>query len=224
MMGGMGAILGIPEVQVELKLDEAQKQALRTMREEMMKNMADGRGPGGPGPGGRGPGGGGGGRGTPPSEEQMAEMRAKMKQMRLEIETKIADILDPDQNSRLLGLMIQREGGRSLTSSILTSALELSSDQLATLDSAESTSMREMAMARRSAMAGGAEGGWIKIREQMETMNKKLEASLLTVLTPEQRNEFDTLKGEKFEFPEGGPGGGRGGRPDGRGKRPDSSQ
>jgi len=240
MMGGMASIVGIPEVQAELKLDDGQKESLKTMRDEIMKKMAEGRGPGG---GGFGGGGFGGGRfggegpsGTPPTpaqiaerQTQMAAMQAQMKKTRMELESKISDILDPDQNSRVLGLMIQREGGRALTSKILTGALELSSEQLAALESAEETISKERASAMQEAMSGGGGGGggWMKMRELMEAMNKKFEELLLAVLTPEQRTQFDSLKGEKFDFPEppaggfGGPGG-RGDRPGGRGERPGS--
>jgi plasmid maintenance system antidote protein VapI len=199
-----------------------------------------GRPEGGRPEGGRpgGFGGGPGGPGGPPSAEQMKEMMDRMKKMRAEIEGKVSEILDPDQNSRILGLLIQRDGGRALTSSVLATALELTPEQLAKLDEVQIANMQETAKTMQQAMGGGPDG-WTKIREQMDSIGKKSEESMLAVLTSEQRTQFDSMKGEKFEFPERGPGPGFGGpggpggpgfggrgerggdRPGGRGERPE---
>lgn len=253
---GIASLIGMDEVRKELKLDEEQMKSLATMRDSMRDSMGGGRGPGGPGgPEGRGPrpeggrperggpGGFGGGPGGPPSAEQMKEMTDRMKKMRAEIEGKVSDILDPDQNSRILGLLIQRDGGRALTSPVLAAALELTPEQLTKLDEVQATNMQETMDAVRKAMGGGGGGGG-QVREQMEAMGKKAGESMLEVLTSEQRTQFDSMKGEKFEFPErapgfggpggpggpgfggpGGPGGGRGDRggdrPSGRAERPE---
>jgi len=246
MMGGMGGSMGIvslfgmEEVQKELKLDEEQIKSLKAMRE----SMGGGRGPGGPEGRGRapeggrpevrgdrvGPGGFGGGFGGPPTVEQMREMADRGKKMRAEIEGKVSEVLDPDQNSRILGLLIQRDGGRALTSSLLVAALELTPEQLTKLDDIQIANMQEAQKTMQAVMGGGRDG-WSKVREQMEAIGKKADESMLALLTSEQRTQFDSMKGEKFEFPErgpgfGGPGGDRGrdrggDRPSGRAERPD---
>jgi len=247
--GGMGGSMGIAsliqmkEVRTELKMDEDQVKSLEAIRE----SMGGGRGPGGQGgagsPGGGrpeggrpdrgdGPGGFGGGAGGPPSAAQMKEMSDRMKKMRTEVEGKVSDVLDPDQNSRILGLLIQHDGGRALTSSLLAAALEMTPEQLTKLDDVQIANMQEAQKTMQEVMAGGRDG-WTKVREQMEAMKKKSEESMLAILTSDQRTQFDSMKGEKFEFPErgpgfGGPGGGPGGdrgrggdRPGGRTERPE---
>jgi len=243
MGGGVGGSMGIAslvqmkEVRTELKMDEDQVKSLEAIRE----SMGGGRGPGGPSgagsPGGGrpeggrpdrggGPGGFGGGTGGPPSAAQMKEMSDRMKKMRTEVEGKVSDVLDPDQNSRILGLLIQHDGGRALTSSLLAAALEMTPEQLTKLDDVQIANMQEAQKTMQEVMAGGRDG-WTKVREQMEAMKKKSEESMLAILTSDQRSQFDSMKGEKFEFPERGPGGvggdrGRGGdRPGGRGERPE---
>jgi len=166
----------------------------------------------------------------------MREMADRGKKMRAEIEGKVSEILDPDQNSRILGLLIQRDGGRALTSSVLAAALELTPEQLTKLDDIQIANMQEAQKTMQAVMGGGRDG-WSKVREQMEAIGKKADESMLALLTSEQRTQFDSMKGEKFEFPErgpgfggpgfggpgfGGPGGDRGGdRPSGRAERPD---
>jgi len=223
------------EVRTELNLDEDQVKSLEAMRE----SMGGGRSPGGPEGRGRAPEGGrpevrgdrGGPSGFsgPPTVEQMKEMADRGKKMRVEIEGKVSEILDPDQNSRILGLLIQRDGGRALTSSLLAAALEMTPEQLTKLDDIQIANMQEAQKTMQAVMGGGRDG-WSKVREQMETMGKKAEESMLAILTSEQRTQFDSMKGEKFEFPErgpgfggpGGPGGDRGGnRPGGRTERPE---
>jgi len=243
MGGGVGGSMGIAslvqmkEVRTELKMDEDQVKSLEAIRE----SMGGGRGPSGAGsPGGGRPEGGRpegrgdrGGPGGPPSVEQMKEMADRGKKMRAEIEGKVSEILDPDQNSRILGLLIQRDSGRALASSVLAAALELTPEQLTKLDDVQIANMQAAQKTMQEAMAGGRDG-WTKVREQMEAMKKKSEESMLAVLTSEQRSQFDSMKGEKFEFPErgpgfggpGGPGGDRGrdrggDRPGGRTERPD---
>ena len=236
MGGGVGGSMGIAslvqmkEVRTELKMDEDQVKSLEAIRE----SMGGGRGPSGAGsPGGGRPEGRGdrGGPGGPPSVEQMKEMADRGKKMRAEIEGKVSDVLDPDQNSRILGLLIQHDGGRALTSSVLAAALELTPEQLTKLDDVQIANMQEAQKTMQEVMAGGRDG-WTKVREQMEAMKKKSEESMKAILTSDQRTQFDSMKGEKFEFPErgpgfggpGGPGGdrGRGGdRPGGRTERPE---
>jgi hypothetical protein len=249
MGGSMGivSLVGMEEVRKELKLDEEQMKSLQAMRE----SMGGGRGPGGPEGRGRAPEGGRpevrgdrggpGGFSGPPTVEQMKEMADRGKKMRAEIEGKVSEVLDPDQNSRILGLLIQRDGGRALTSSLLVAALELTPEQLTKLDDIQIANMQEAQKTMQAVMGGGRDG-WSKVREQMEAMGKKADESMLAILTSEQRTQFDSMKGEKFEFPErgpgfggpgfGGPGGDRGrdgerggdrggDRPSGRAERPD---
>ncbi len=71
---------------------------------------------------------------------------------------------------------------------------------------------------------GGGQFDFAGMRTKMEEMRKKSEERLASVLTKDQKDKLEAMKGAKFEFPQpsfgggrGGPGGpGGGGRPGGR--------
>jgi LTXXQ motif family protein len=165
-----------------------------------------------------------------------------MAEMSKNFEKSLETILDPDQQDRLIGLMLQRSGVRAATSSEMVAAsLEITDEQKTKFTEAEKLNGEEMAkamegMGGRGPRGGGDAGGQEqtdeertaqreKFMKKMEEMNKAAEERLLAVLTAEQKSKMESLKGEKFSFPEqqfggfggGGPGGG--GRP-GRGNRP----
>jgi hypothetical protein len=50
-----------------------------------------------------------------------------------------------------------------------------------------------------------------KAREQFRKLREEAEAKVLAVLTSEQKEQFESLKGDSFEMPEGGVGFRRGG-------------
>jgi hypothetical protein len=154
-------------------------------------------------------------------------MMARAAEARNKAESELmSTILDPDQGDRILGLLIQKEDGNSLSSNVLADALGLSPDQKQKIKSVAESNSAERMKLMESAMRGG--GGFSQeLRDQMDGLSKKLNSDLIAVMTAEQKAKFDSMKGDKFTFPEqqgfGGPGGGdrtRGGRPGGEGGRP----
>lgn len=109
---GLGSLLSMSEVQKELKVDGDQIKELETLQKETQEEVAKIFPPpdrnAQPGQRG-GPGGGGGpGRfGADPAK--MAELTA----VQNKAEDKLADILDPAQMKRLMGLLVQRDGIRN---------------------------------------------------------------------------------------------------------------
>lgn len=209
--GGMASLLGITEVRKELDMDEESikdyEAASKEMRDEMMSSFGGGRGNGG-----------GGGGGTPPD---MTKMRENMALMQGKIETKLADILNPKQFDRLIGLYIQRDGTRTLSSKIISTKLEITEEQKAKIAEIEKAAAEEMGTmfggGRGGAGGGGAGGaGFADMREKMDKMRKESEEKTNGVLTAAQKAKMEELKGAKFEFPapqpRGGGAGGRGGR------------
>jgi len=220
------------EVQKELALDDSQKKELEAAGERIrasFSGMAPTGGGGRPDRGGGtesggksdrgGPQGGGGGRpdrgaGGAPSEEQMKEfqaMAAKLAEARNKVEGEVMLILDPIQQDRILGLLIQAEDGRSLISSqALAEVLGIDANQKERLKSVTDKSTNEMRETFTKAREAG--GGLSDMQEQMQALGKKVNAELLAVMTSDQKSKYEALKGEKFTFPEsrgfGGPGGG----------------
>jgi len=159
---------------------------------------------------------------------QFKEAMARAAEARIKAEEEImTTILDPDQGDRVLGLLIQKEDGQSLSSNVLADALGLSPEQKQQIKTVSDNNSTERMKMMESAMRGG--GGFSQeLRDQMEGLSKKMNTDLFAVMIPDQKAKFESMKGEKFTFPEqrgfgGGPGGGdrtRGGPPGGEGGRP----
>ncbi|MFN5468130.1 MAG: Spy/CpxP family protein refolding chaperone [Pirellulaceae bacterium] len=226
MMGGGGllGLLRMDEVQKELKLDEEQTKQIQSQMEKLQEKM----------------------QGMRPdfgnfremTEEQRAEMQKKMEEMGKQMaeaakaaEAEIDNILDPDQQDRLLGLMMQRDGVRSVMGSEkVAEALGVTAEQKEKLQAAEREAMEEMRSAFGGGRgpggpggrgqggpggpggapgAGGAPGGPggpggfdpEAMRKRFEEFRKKSDERLQAILTDAQRQKMDEMKGEKFEFP-----------------------
>ena len=246
--GGSSGIMGLlrmEEVQKELNVSEDQKKELTALTDRLRESFGSNRGPGGTtGGGGRPDSGrpdsgrpdsgrpdsgrpdGGGRQGGQFSPEQMKEMMAKMAEFRDKAESEVMSaILDPEQGDRILGLLIQNEDGRALTSKPVADVVGLTSDQKQQLVTiSEKFSAERMKMMQTAFQGGG--GPSQEMRDQMEAHSTKMNSELLAVMSPEQKAKFESMKGAKFTFPEprgfGGPGGGDRGRggPSGEGGRP----
>ncbi len=223
--GGVMGLLRIEEVQKELKLTDEQKKTITdegTKMGEAMREMFRDFRPGG--------------EMTDETRKKMEDGQKKMAEMSKNFEKSLETILDPDQQDRLIGLMLQRSGVRAATSSEMVAAsLEITEEQKTKFAEAEKLNGEEMTkamegMGGRGQRGGGDAGGqqqtdeeraamFDKFRKKMEEMNKVAEERLLAVLTDEQKSKMESLKGEKFTFPEPQFGPGGGGRP-GRGNRP----
>lgn len=213
MMGGMGggggvlSLLRMEEVRKELQIDESQTKKLEeistALREAMprldfagLRDLSDEE-----------------------RTKKMEEFQKGMAEATKKQEAKLDDILDPDQSSRLMGLLVQRENVRAVLSyDKVAAAITLTDEQktkLTTIDRESRNAMRP----RGAGGAGGERPDFTQIREQMEKARKETEEKMSAVLTDAQKKKLEELKGAKFEFPErgfGGPGGGQGpggGRP-----------
>jgi hypothetical protein len=222
--GGLLALLRMDEVQAELKLNDDAKKQLTELGESLRSKMDTG----------------GFANFRDMNDEErakaMREMREKTQTVMNEAEDQIALILDPSQMDRLIGLLFQQSGPRSLTSSkTAAEALKITDDQKKQLTSVQEKMLEEMRANRPAGGPGGGGGAGRQfdpnaMRERMNEMNKATDEKLMAVLTAEQKNTMEKMKGEKFTFPEprfgafggpGGPGGGQGRRPGGG--RPDNN-
>ncbi|MDZ4850903.1 MAG: hypothetical protein SGI77_16580 [Pirellulaceae bacterium] len=231
--GGITSLIRMDEVQTELKLSDEQKKELTAISDRIRQSFSGGGPPGGGPPGGGRPDGGrpdggrpdggrpdaGGGRperGAGSTEQNMKEFQeraAKQVEARDKAEVEIMNILDPDQQDRILGLLIQSEDGRSLQSPSLTDALTLAPDQKAKIKTVSDKLSSDRYALMQKAFGGGQGGPPTGVMEEMEALGKKSNTDLLAVMNAEQKAKFEAMKGEKFTFPEsrgfgGGPGGG----------------
>jgi Spy/CpxP family protein refolding chaperone len=206
--GGMLGLLQLDKVQEELELLPDQKEALG----KIAQNRPRPERPEGIDFGDR-------------SEENRAkveEFMEKMRKQREEFETKavaqLEEVLFPEQMERLKQIEIQVAGVRALTQKNVAEELKLSESQQKELREVAENVGREMMGKMRELFQSGQREG---IREKMEAARKESEEKLLSVLTTEQKNQFEAMKGDPFEMPEFGRGGfgrGRGGDGDrGRG-------
>lgn len=206
--GSLASLLSIPQVEQELKLDEAQKEEIATARRANAEEMGSifGRpGQGGPGQdqGGRGR----GGRGAMSDEN-----RQKLEALATKFDEKISEILDPDQFRRLLGIYAQSNTINGLTHNLVAKEIGLSDAQVADIKKVQ----EELGAKLREVMTGGADFRSEETRNKMRAATEEISNKAVAVLSDEQKQKYEELKGAKFDLPQGGFGGGGFG---GRGER-----
>jgi Spy/CpxP family protein refolding chaperone len=136
-------------------------------------------------------------------EKKLAELREASQKRSAEAKAKLEKALLPQQVKRLKELAVQSQGLRALTTAEVQAELKLSDmqkEQIAAAYEKSGEKMRELFQG-----AGENREG---LREKMETLRKETDESVLSALTAEQKAQFETLKGEAFEFPERQRGGG----------------
>lgn len=203
-------LLRIPQVQTELGLSDEQKTKLRELGES-----------------------------SRPSREQYAALRelpeeernkkfAEMREKRQEAEKKLFGILNAEQGTRLKQILLQARGLRALADKEVAKELGLSEEQSAKI---------------REIMSAGSDRGssfqalrdlpeeerrkkFAEMRAQGEKQRQEAEKKVLAVLTDEQKQKLEKMKGKKFELPSRGsrnrPGGERGDRSGRERKKKDS--
>lgn len=140
-------------------------------------------------------------------EEQRAEIPSLMKMMTeksKELQAKVDKVLNAKQLTRLRELSVQRREGEALEDDEVAEALKLSSEQkkkIVALREETDEKQQELIKSITSGEGGGDRGA---LREKIMGLRKELGDKTLAVLTPEQRESFEKMKGAKFEFPRGG--------------------
>ncbi len=204
--GGMQAstaLLAIPEVQVELSLNDDQKKQIRELDDKVrqerqgafnFQELRDLK--------------------EEERQKKMDEFRKKNEEVNKSTIEQIGKILDANQNERLQQLRLQREGVAAIATANIAEKLELSQEQKDKISKIQVDARQNSPFGRGG--AGGAQpsdeerrAAFEKFREAREKQN----ADLLAVLTADQKANWEKLQGKKFDFPQGGgfggPGGGR---------------
>jgi hypothetical protein len=138
-------------------------------------------------------------------EEQKAEIPSLMKMMTekgKELQAKVDKVLNAKQLTRLKELSIQRREAEAFEDEEVAGALKLSDEQKKKLIAIRQEGEDKQQEFIKAATSGEGDRG--AIREKMMSMRKELGEKALAVLTPEQLQAFEKMKGAKFEFPRGG--------------------
>lgn len=159
------------------------------------------------------------------SEEERQEFFAKMQKQREEqnvkMQEQLEEILLPDQFDRLQEIAVQVLDVNALTVKEVTEELKMSESQSEELKEVQTKLRDEMRAKMGEIFQGGGGGDRDAMREKFAQLREENNKKVLDVLTSEQRSDFEKMKGEKFEIPEGAMrnmfGGGRGGRGGGPG-------
>jgi Spy/CpxP family protein refolding chaperone len=166
------------------------------------------------------------------------EIRAKMQETQKANREKINGILLPHQAERLKGITLQVRGGAALEEPDIAADLKITDEQKQKFTSAREAQREKMSALFQQGGGGGNnndEAARTAMREKFENLRKENDNELFAILTSEQRDQVEKMKGDKFEYDRsqfgrgpGGPGGpgGQGGqrfggrRPGGDGNNP----
>lgn len=211
-------LLGLPEVQKELDLMEDQIAKLKSVddayRQKRQKEFGDLRG-------------------LPEDQRRakFAELMEKRKAWNEQAIKEVQEILLPPQFDRLHEISIQVRGISALADPKVQDELGLSEQQKTKLkelrDSVE-TQMRAMFEGMRGLSDEQRRTRMNEGREKMEKLRKDVQDQTVAILSAEQRDKFEQMKGKKIDVqmprgfggpPGGGPGGPGG--PRNRGDRDD---
>jgi hypothetical protein len=190
----LAGLLGMPEVQAELKLSEKQKEAVTAANADLQKASQaafsgfDPR------------------RMGEMSEEErtkaFTEARTKSEEANKRADEIFRTTLSKEQTARLDQLRLQREGATAILKPETTAALKLSDQQIKQITEVQARSFAGMGPA---------------------VVSPQAQADLLALLSPEQRKQWAEMTGDEFKFPAPpanagrGPGGGPGFGPPGFG-------
>ncbi len=206
MMGGGLSLLGIPEVQKELKMTPEQIEKAKTkqadMRQVMMEIFQQA----------------GDFRQLSPEDRQKVTEKMQAAQKKA-----IGEVLNADQQKRMNQLELQQQGTRAFGRKEVAESLKITDEQKEQLQKVQEAQQ----VAMREAMQGidfqnMTDEDRTKMRTTMEANQKATTEKSMAVLTEEQKKKWKEMTGEPFKFPPMGPGGFGG--PGGGQRRPRNQQ
>jgi len=191
-------LLRMDEVKAELQISPDQEEALTKLAEQ--------------------------GRGERPegvdfrnmSEEErnafFAKMQKEQQERNKKMKEQLEEVLLPDQMDRLNEIALQVRGVQALSDEKVAADLKITAEQKKRLEEVrEELQQKSRDQMRELFTSGDRE----KMREAFAKIRQDMEDGILGVLSSEQQKEFEKMKGEKFDMPEGAGRGGFGGGPRG---------
>jgi len=113
------------------------------------------------------------------------------------LQTRLTNILDATQLARVGELSLQRRGVEALDDEKVAKALKLTADQTKQLAAIQDDAAGKREEIMKEIFGGDRD----ELRRKMQALRKELGDKASAVLTTEQREQFDQMKGAKFEFP-----------------------
>lgn len=171
------------------------------------------------------------------SDEERQKLRAERQKKMAELigktEKQLAGMLKKEQSKRLDEIELQQQGVDGLAGEYAIKALKLSKETVEKIKAA----IQDRNQKQMEAMAGMRRGGggfnreaFQEIREKNEKTRAETEKAILALLTKEQKEALEKLKGKPFELDRramfrgrGGRGGGAGGGAGGGRRRPQAN-
>lgn len=196
-------LLRVEKVQEEINLTEEQQEEVRAARQELREDR-EGQG-------------GGGQNFRDLSDAERQEFIARMQERRQERakaeKEKLASILNEEQMKRLNEIYLQAAGAQALENPEIVAALKITDEQKEKLaDAQEEARNTRREQMRELFQSGDREAA----REKMAEVRKETDAIILAVLTDEQKQQLEQMKGKAIELTQedlgraSGFGGGRG--------------
>jgi Spy/CpxP family protein refolding chaperone len=174
--GGGLFLLRLDQVQKELNLTDDQKEKIKTLTQDLMP--------------GRPP------EGQAPSRE---ERQARMEKAR----KALADILKPEQMERFKQIEIQVQGAAALMNPDIAKTLAITDDQKAKLKAIGDETrekMQKLFESMRDLSRDEREAKRTENQKAIRELGKEAMDKSLAVLTSEQRDKFEKMKGKKFDL------------------------
>lgn len=140
---------------------------------------------------------------TDDQKEKLRGLGREMRENREDTEKKLAEILTPEQMSRLKELRLQVGGVAVLTTPEVAKELALTDDQLSKLKELQQESMagmREAYQGMRDLSQDARQAKMTEMREKMEKSRQETLKKAMEVLTPEQREKLEKMKGAKVDI------------------------
>ena len=220
-------LLGVKQVQEEIKLDDEQKELIGESLKEhgektrKLREGIDWRS-----------------LGEEERREKYTELVAKTKKLDSETEDVVLLLLDDVQSKRLTEVTVQSNGIGALNLDFVKKDLKISEDLQKKIQEASTAArterfntMRKLFEEAQQEAGGDRDKARDIVRKKMEEQRKESDKKVLALLSDSQRKQFEEMKGEKFQldmralfssFSRGGnrSGGQSGGRSGGNNRRP----
>ena len=129
---------------------------------------------------------------------KFAELQPKFQELTTAAKKKLAAVLKEDQLKRLKEIEIQVLGGRTLARDEIAKALALSKEQRAKIKGVFESQQKRSRQLFQDSQNGKIERS--ELRKKFSDLRKKINAEALDVLTKEQKESFEKMKGEKFQL------------------------
>jgi hypothetical protein len=132
-------------------------------------------------------------------KEHMPELMKMVGEKGKDMQEKVDKVLEPKQIARMKELSLQSRGATALEDEEVIAALKINDEQKQKLIAVRDEGAKKMEEAMQSLRGGGGDAG--EIRQKIMGMQKELGDKALAVLSDAQREQFETMKGAKFNFP-----------------------